>query len=98
MDQQADKKIKERAYFLWKKEGCPEGREHEFWERARLLQDAEAEPPMLTPLQARSPEERAVDDTIAETFPASDPPAFTPVAGPSADTPAVKGDKMSRKG
>ncbi len=26
--------LRERAYFLWEREGCPEGRALEFWERA----------------------------------------------------------------
>ena len=73
--------IRERAYFLWQKEGCPDGRDREFWERARLLLEAESVPPMITPLQARSAEERAADEAVADTFPASDPPAFTATAG-----------------
>ena len=32
-----DAKIRERAYFLWEADGCPHGREAEFWERAREL-------------------------------------------------------------
>lgn len=27
-------RLRERAYFLWEREGCPEGRAPEFWERA----------------------------------------------------------------
>ncbi|MFC7538210.1 DUF2934 domain-containing protein [Siccirubricoccus deserti] len=27
--------LRERAYFLWEREGRPEGRAHEFWCRAR---------------------------------------------------------------
>jgi hypothetical protein len=29
--------VRERAYFLWEAEGCPDGRADEFWERARKL-------------------------------------------------------------
>ena len=32
-----ERRIRERAYFLWEADGCPEGREAEFWERAREL-------------------------------------------------------------
>jgi len=32
-----DQVIRERAYHLWEQEGCPEGRDEEFWERARFL-------------------------------------------------------------
>ena len=30
-------RIRERAYFLWEREGCPVGRDDEYWERAREL-------------------------------------------------------------
>jgi hypothetical protein len=30
-------RIRERAYHLWEADGCPEGRETEFWERASEL-------------------------------------------------------------
>jgi hypothetical protein len=30
--------IRERAYYLWLQDGCPEGRDAEYWERARELQ------------------------------------------------------------
>jgi hypothetical protein len=32
-----DQRIRERAYHLWEEDGCPNGRETEFWERAREL-------------------------------------------------------------
>ena len=76
MTEDSEKAIQERAYLLWEKEGCPDGRDKEFWERARLLHEAEAAPPIMTPLQARSAEEAEVDEALAETFPASDPPSF----------------------
>ncbi len=30
-------RIRERAYRLWEEDGCPHGRESEFWERAEEL-------------------------------------------------------------
>ena len=81
MQHDAEHPIRERAYFLWEKEGCPEGRDAEFWERARLMHAADAAPPVTTPLQSRSPSEKAVDDAVAETFPASDPPAQSVATG-----------------
>jgi hypothetical protein len=80
-DQGTEQQIRERAYFLWKKEGCPDGQASSHWERAALLLEAENEPPIVTPLQMRSEEERDVDDAVAESFPASDPPAFTSESG-----------------
>ncbi len=32
-----EQRIRERAYLLWEEEGRPEGRELEYWERARRL-------------------------------------------------------------
>jgi hypothetical protein len=44
MDAEWEQRIRERAYFLWQAEGCPEGRGAEFWDRARAL-EPEAAPP-----------------------------------------------------
>lgn len=71
----SDEKIKEQAYHLWQKEGSPHGRDHEFWERARLMVHAETAAPISTPLSERTPDEKKVDDGLEETFPASDPVA-----------------------
>lgn len=29
-----DQAVRERAYLLWEKEGCPDGRAEEYWHRA----------------------------------------------------------------
>ena len=81
MGEDAEAWVWERSYLLWRKEGCPDGRDREFWERARLQLEAESAPPMIAPLQARSAEEAAMDKALEESFPASDPPAFTATAG-----------------
>lgn len=78
MDQSHEQKIRDHAYALWEKEGRPSGRDQEFWERARLMLEAKATPEVATPLGQRSADEKATDDALAGTFPASDPPAFTP--------------------
>jgi hypothetical protein len=39
-----DERIRERAYRLWEENGCPPGRDQEFWERARELVEIEANP------------------------------------------------------
>ena len=70
-----EQRIKERAYHLWEKEGSPQGRDHEFWERARLMEQAASAAPISTPLQERTPDEKRMDEGLAETFPASDPVA-----------------------
>ena len=33
-----DKAVRERAYFLWQHEGCPDGRAAEHWRQARARQ------------------------------------------------------------
>jgi len=81
MDQDQDRRIRERAYDLWEKEGSPAGRDQEFWERARLMVEAEAAAPVRTPLSERSAEERRADQAAKESFPASDPPSFAATAG-----------------
>ncbi len=36
-DETRQQHIRERAYHLWQADGCPNGREDEFWERASEL-------------------------------------------------------------
>ena len=75
MSDSNEQHIRERAYTLWEKEGSPEGRDVEFWERARLMVEAEAKPAMVRPQV--SAKDAQIDEAMKETFPASDPPAFT---------------------
>ena len=90
--------IKERAYHLWEKEGRPQGREAEFWERARLMHETDAKPAQMTPLAARTEEEKEVDEAMKGSFPASDPPAFTGTAakGSAAKKPGGKSGAKAR--
>ncbi len=68
-------RIREIAYDLWEKEGGPEGRDHEFWLRAEAVEDAKSAQPH--PGTDATPSEK-VDEDSAHSFPASDPPSFTP--------------------
>ena len=43
-DPAREQRIRETAYHLWEKDGRPEGREQEFWERARELVGMEESP------------------------------------------------------
>jgi hypothetical protein len=81
MADQSEQRIKERAYHLWQKEGSPEGRDGEFWERARLMLEAESAAPIATPLGQRSLGEKKADEAAKQSFPASDPPSFTATTG-----------------
>ena len=38
MCQRAEQRVRERAYFLWQQEGCPENRADEHWHRAREIE------------------------------------------------------------
>lgn len=77
MADDTEARIRERAYALWQKEGGPDGRDAEFWERARLMLEAEAAPSAVPPPRSTSKGEAALDRAIEATFPASDPPAAT---------------------
>ncbi len=78
MSDASEQQIRERAYALWEKEGSPEGRDAEFWERAKSM--IETEPMKVT--QTRGEGDREIDVAMDDTFPASDPPAFTADRGP----------------
>lgn len=43
-DPAREQRIRERAYFLWEEDGRPNGRDGEFWERARELIGMEEHP------------------------------------------------------
>jgi len=62
-----EKRIEEHARALWITAGSPEGGPQAFFEEARLQIAAD---------------ETAVDETVEESFPASDPPAHTGITGP----------------
>ncbi len=69
-------RIREIAYALWEKEGSPEGRHEEFWLRAEQIEAQNADlphAPAETP-----PSHDGVDVESDHSFPASDPPSFTP--------------------
>ena len=62
-------RIRERAHALWQAAGHPHGRHDEFWLQAeRELHGDEAHR----------------DSSLADTFPASDPPASSGITGTSA--------------
>jgi hypothetical protein len=46
---ETERRIRERAYFLWEQEGRVEGRADDYWERARQLDAIEANAPAMKP-------------------------------------------------
>ncbi len=75
-DDERLQRIREIAYGLWEKEGSPEGRHDEFWLRAEAIVAQDTSIPH-TPAEAFPPHEN-VDLESEQSFPASDPPSFTP--------------------
>jgi len=74
MTPEREARIRERAYYLWEEDGRPEGRDAEFWERARELigmeenADAALRPnPMTQAAPAEKPiEEAQVQENYGE--------------------------------
>lgn len=73
-------RVRDCAYFMWQHEGCPEGRDEEFWQRALLRVAAED---AAVPDGLVSPANDDGDEALHDTFPASDPPSFTASKGTS---------------
>jgi hypothetical protein len=77
------RRVRERAYALWEREGRFEGQAERHWFRAKaeLLRAEEAHPsaePAARPGERHPWTEEMVDEADAESFPASDPPAWMP--------------------
>jgi hypothetical protein len=52
-DDEREREIRELAYQLWESEGSPEGRDEEFWHRAKERIEAETQS-SYPPTQSRS--------------------------------------------
>lgn len=63
-----EQRIRETAYRFWEKAGRPEGQGHDFWFQAEV--------------EIRKREDK-LDEALADSFPASDPPSSTVTRGTS---------------
>jgi len=62
MDRHIDEAVREQAYLLWEKEGRPQGRETEYWMRAKVAVAGKAQLDTLTkpaPKRAAKPDVEA---------------------------------------
>ena len=67
--QEFEQRVRERAYFLWQQDGCPDGLADRYWQQARWIEEE------------REKYENRIDTEEEDSFPASDPPSHTGITG-----------------
>jgi hypothetical protein len=70
-----EQRIREAAYHLWTEAGKPEGGADEFWRQARAQIFAQESSQNVSGGDADQ------DKTLADSFPASDPPSHSGISG-----------------
>jgi hypothetical protein len=88
----SDEAIKERAYHIWVREGCPHGRDFEHWVQAQVELEAEQPRGNGAPPKAKTAAPRR---TVAKA--AAKVAAAPKVAKPAAEKPARKPAARAKK-
>jgi hypothetical protein len=65
-----EQRIRARAHEIWEQEGRPEGREHDHWEKARILVSIEDDKSSLKPVESERPEDAKMMENLGE-FPSA---------------------------
>ena len=65
-----EQRIRARAHQIWEQEGRPQGREHDHWEKARILVSIEDDKSSRKPVEPERPEPAQVMENLGE-FPSA---------------------------
>jgi hypothetical protein len=73
-----DAAIREQAYYFWEQDGRPEGRETEYWERAKVAMSDKDQMDTLTELAPKKPAKSKAAASKSKTVPVKAEPAKKP--------------------
>jgi hypothetical protein len=105
MKEALTKRIEETAYYLWLRDGCPEGRSHDYWLRAEaevMSAIANDDAPIPAPVQEVAPSQEVAPEAVIEAAPKKTPARKAPArkapakaATEKTDTPKTTTPKKS---
>ena len=61
-----EQRIRARAHQIWEQEGRPQGREHDHWEKARILVSIEDDKTNSKPVEPERPEPAQLMENLGE--------------------------------